>query len=70
MGYLHTNNLIILDVRYEITQIAMQIVDIEKLPIASQFHVYNTSRFNESRRKLNSRQDKLGLLAKNNKTSV
>lgn len=48
----------------------MEIIDIEKLPIASQFHVYNTSRFNESRRKLNSRQDKLGLLAKNNKTAV
>lgn len=48
----------------------MEIVDVEKLPIASQFHVYNTSRFNESRRKLNNRYDKMGLLAKNNKLSA
>ena len=63
MGYLHTNNLIILD-------ILMEIVDTEKLPISSQFHVYNTSRFNEDRRRLNSKTDKMGLLAKNNKSSV
>ena len=63
MGYLHTNNLITLD-------ILMEIVDIEKLPISSQFHVYNTSRFNEDRRKLSTKHDKMGLLAKNNKSAV
>lgn len=47
----------------------MEIVDIEKLPVSSQFHVYNTSRFNEDRRKIN-RSDKMSLLAKNNKSSV
>ena len=48
----------------------MEIVDIEKLPIQSQFHVYNTSRFNEDRRKINSKTDKMGLICKNNKSSV
>lgn len=48
----------------------MEIVDIEKLPISSQFHVYNTSRFNEDRRKLSTKHDKMGLLAKNNKSAV
>jgi hypothetical protein len=63
MGYLHTNNLIILD-------LLMEIVDLEKLTISTQFHVYNTSRFNEDRRKISSRHDKMGLLAKNNKSLV
>lgn len=48
----------------------MEIVDIEKFPIQSQFHVYNTSRFNEDRRKINQKADKMGLIAKNNKSSV
>ena len=30
----------------------MEIIDIEKFPVASQFHVYNTLRFNEDRRKI------------------
>lgn len=48
----------------------MEIVDIEKFPIQSQFHVYNTSRFNEDRRRINQKADKMGLIAKNNKSSV
>lgn len=47
----------------------MEIVDIEKFPIASQFHVHNTSRFNEDRRKIN-KGDRLGLLSKNNKSAI
>ena len=48
----------------------MEIVDIEKFPISSQFHVYNTSRFNEDRRKINNKGDRMNLLAKNNKSSI
>jgi len=42
---MHKNNLIILDM-------LMEIVDMEKFAISAQFHVYNTSRFNEDRRRI------------------
>lgn len=57
--YIHTNNLIILD-------LLMEIIDIEKFPLSSQFHVYNTLRFNEDRRKIRHGEDKLSLVSKNN----
>lgn len=44
----------------------MEIVDVENLSFSSQFHVYNTSRFNEDRRKINHNEDRMGLVAKNN----
>jgi len=37
--YIHKNNLVILDM-------LMEVVDMGKYAISSQFHVYNTSRFN------------------------
>lgn len=40
----------------------------EKFPISSQFHIYNTSRFNEDRRKIKHCEDRLDLVAKNNAT--
>lgn len=61
--YIHKNNLIILDM-------LMEIVDMEKFSVSSQFHVYNTSRFNEDRRKIKHNEDRMGLLAKNNKSLV
>ena len=48
----------------------MEIVDIEKYSISSQFHVYNTSRFNEDRRKIKHNEDRMNLLSKNNKSLV
>jgi hypothetical protein len=60
---MHKNNLIILDM-------LMEIVDMEKLPISTQFHVYNTSRFNEDRRKIKHNEDRMGLISKNNKFLV
>lgn len=60
---MHKNNLIILDM-------LMEIVDMEKYPISAQFHVYNTSRFNEDRRKIKPNEDRMALLAKNNKSLV
>ena len=46
----------------------MEIIDYEGFQISSQFHVYNTSRFNEARRKItHNNEDKINLLAKNNK---
>lgn len=44
----------------------MEIIDIEKFPTASQFHVYNTLRFNEDRRKIRHNEDRMNLIAKNN----
>lgn len=44
----------------------MEVIDIEKYPISSQFHVYNTLRFNEDRRKIKHSEDKLNLVIKNN----
>lgn len=38
----------------------------EKFPTASQFHVYNTLRFNEDRRKIRHNEDRMNLIAKNN----
>ena len=48
----------------------MEIIDIEKFPLSSQFHVYNTLRFNEDRRKIKHGEDKMSLVAKNNKFLV
>lgn len=48
----------------------MEIVDIEKFPIGSQFHIYNTLRFNEDRRKIKHGEDKMNLIAKNNASLV
>ena len=44
----------------------MEVIDIEKFPTSSQFHVYNTLRFNEDRRKIKHSDDKMNLVAKNN----
>lgn len=44
----------------------MEIIDVEKFSIASQFHVYNTSRFNEDRRKIKHNEDRMNLVHKNN----
>lgn len=51
---------------YLITKLLMEIIDIEKFPLSSQFHVYNTLRFNEDRRKIRHGEDKLSLVSKNN----
>lgn len=48
----------------------MEIIDIEKFPVSSQFHVYNTLRFNEDRRKIKHGEDKMNLVAKNNASLV
>ncbi len=45
-------------------------MDVEKLAVSSQFHVYNTSRFNEDRRRIKHNEDRVGLLMKNNKSLV
>ena len=42
----------------------------EKFPVSAQFHVYNTSRFNEDRRKIKHNEDRISLIAKNNKSLV
>lgn len=60
---MHKNNLIILDM-------LMEIVDMEKFALSAQFHVYNTSRFNEDRRKIKYNEDRISLIAKNNKSLV
>ena len=48
----------------------MEIIDREKYPVSSQFHVYNTLRFNEDRRKIRHNEDKMNLIAKNNASIV
>jgi hypothetical protein len=48
----------------------MEIIDMEKFPVSSQFHVYNTLRFNEDRRKIKQNEDKMSLVAKNNASVV
>lgn len=42
--------------------------DYENIEITSQFHIFNTMRFNESRRKVNYSNDGIELVKQNNRT--
>ena len=64
-SYLHSTNLIILDVQYFAMQLLMSIAEYEKASVVGQFHIFNTMRFNEQRRKLQHDNDAIDLLVKN-----
>lgn len=46
-------------------QLLMQIAEYERASVVGQFHVFNTMRFNEQRRKLQHNDDAIDLLVKN-----
>ena len=49
-----------------IIQLLMMIGDYENIEITSQFHIFNTMRFNESRRVVNYSNDGIDLVKQNN----
>jgi hypothetical protein len=48
-----------------VTQLLMSIAEYEEATVVGQFHVFNTMRFNEQRRKLHHDGDTIDLLVKN-----